>query len=179
MKNADGSVSFRAIFGNGYESSSGKAVLFVVDMVAGSTPTIRMIEAVESGTNLPAGSNGLGNIVVVDRWGGAGQNEQVRDGLADTVYAADKRGAVWKFDLRYYAAPTVPLFTTDTHVDASDRLTYRQPITGGMTVTTGPSGGVMLIFGTGSAVRHQRHRGRPVDRDTDFGQPAFVCRRHQ
>ncbi len=150
MKNADGSVSFRAIFGNGYESSSGKAVLFVVDMVAGSTPTIRMIEAVESGTNLPAGSNGLGNIVVVDRWGGAGQNEQVRDGLADTVYAADKRGAVWKFDLRNDAAPTVPLFTTDTHVDASDRLTYRQPITGGMTVTTGPSGGVMLIFGTGS-----------------------------
>ncbi|MHC1652419.1 pilus assembly protein [Stenotrophomonas maltophilia] len=150
MKNADGSVTFRAIFGNGYESSSGKAVLFVVDMVAGSTPTIRMIEAVESGTNLPSGSNGLGNIVVVDRWGGTGQNVQVRDGLADTVYAADKRGAIWKFDLRDNVAPTVPLFTTNTHVDASDRLTYRQPITGGMTVTTGSSGGALLIFGTGS-----------------------------
>ena len=76
-----------------------------------------MIEAIESGTNLPSGSNGLGNIVVVDRWGGTGQNARVRDGLADTVYGADKRGVIWKFDLRGTTAPTVPLFTTNTHVD--------------------------------------------------------------
>ncbi len=177
MKNADGSVGFRAIFGNGYESESGKAVLFVVDMAAGSTPTIRMIEAVESGTDLPAGSNGLGNIVVVDRWGGAGQSERVRDGLADTVYGADKRGAVWKFDLRADAAPTVPLFTTDTHVDRSDKRTYRQPITGGMTVTAGPSGGVMLIFGTGSFSYYGDENDAAVQalygiNDVETGQPS-------
>ncbi|MBA0265449.1 pilus assembly protein [Stenotrophomonas maltophilia] len=177
MKNSDGSVGFRAIFGNGYESKSGKAVLFVVDMAAGNTPTIRMIEAVESGTDLPAGSNGLGNIVVVDRWGGAGQNERVRDGLADTVYGADKRGAVWKFDLRADAAPTVPLFTTDTHVDRSDKRTYRQPITGGLTVTTGPSGGVMLIFGTGSFSYYGDENDAAVQalygiNDVETGQPS-------
>ncbi len=177
MKNADGSVGFRAIFGNGYESESGKAVLFVVDMAAGGTPTIRMIEAVESGTDLPAGSNGLGNIVVVDRWGGAGQSERVRDGLADTVYGADKRGAVWKFDLRADAAPTVPLFTTDTHVDRSDKRTYRQPITGGMTVTAGPSGGVMLIFGTGSFSYYGDENDAAVQalygiNDVETGQPS-------
>ncbi|MEE9889972.1 pilus assembly protein [Stenotrophomonas maltophilia] len=177
MKNADGSVGFRAIFGNGYESKSGKAVLFVVDMAAGNTPTIRMIEAVESGTDLPAGSNGLGNIVVVDRWGGAGQNERVRDGLADTVYGADKRGAVWKFDLRADAAPTVPLFSTDTHVDRSDKRTYRQPITGGLTVTTGPSGGVMLIFGTGSFSYYGDENDAAVQalygiNDVETGQPS-------
>ncbi|ALA81942.1 pilus assembly protein [Stenotrophomonas maltophilia] len=177
MKNADGSVGFRAIFGNGYESRSGKAVLFVVDMLASSTPTIRMIEAVESGQNLPAGNNGLGNIVVVDRWGGTSQNDRVRDGLADTVYAADKRGAIWKFDLRDDAAPTAPLFTTDTHVDRSDQRTYRQPITGGMTVTTGASGGVMLIFGTGSFSYYGDENDAAVQalygiNDTEVGQPG-------
>lgn len=177
VKNADGSVGFKAIFGNGYESRSGKAVLFVVDMVAGRTPTIRMIEAIESGTNLPSGSNGLGNIVVVDRWGGTGQNARVRDGLADTVYGADKRGVIWKFDLRATTAPTVPLFTTNTHVDPSDRLTYRQPITGGMTVTTGPSGGVMLIFGTGSFSYYGDENDAAVQalygiNDTAPGQPT-------
>ncbi len=177
VKNADGSVGFKAIFGNGYESRSGKAVLFVVDMVAGRTPTIRMIEAIESGTNLPSGSNGLGNIVVVDRWGGTGQNARVRDGLADTVYGADKRGVIWKFDLRGTTAPTVPLFTTDTHVDPADRRTYRQPITGGMTVTTGPSGGVMLIFGTGSFSYYGDESDTAVQalygiNDTAAGQPT-------
>ncbi|KXU98090.1 pilus assembly protein [Stenotrophomonas sp. DDT-1] len=177
VKNTDGSVGFKAIFGNGYESRSGKAVLFVVDMVAGRTPTIRMIEAIESGTNLPSGSNGLGNIVVVDRWGGTGQNARVRDGLADTVYGADKRGVIWKFDLRGTTAPTVPLFTTNTHVDPADRRTYRQPITGGMTVTTGPSGGVMLIFGTGSFSYYGDENDTAVQalygiNDTAAGQPT-------
>ncbi|WP_303638587.1 pilus assembly protein [Stenotrophomonas tuberculopleuritidis] len=147
---ADGSISFKAIFGNGFESRNGRAVLFVVDLVAGTSPTIRMIEATESGTNLPAGNNGLGNIVVVDRWGGDDQDQRVRDGFADTVYGADKKGAVWKFDLRSDTAPARPLFTTSTHQDAADGLTYRQPITGGLTATAGASGGVMLIFGTGS-----------------------------
>lgn len=176
VKNTDGTVGFKAIFGNGFESRDGKAVLFVVDMVAGSTPTIRMIEAVETGDNLPAGRNGLGNIVVVDRWGGADQNTRARDGLADTVYGADKRGAVWKFDLRSSSAPAVPLFTTDTHVDAADRLTYRQPITGGMTATAGQSGGVMLIFGTGSFSYYGDEDDAAVQalygvNDTSSGQP--------
>lgn len=177
VKNSDGSVGFKAIFGNGFESRDGKAVLYVVDMVAGRVPTIRMIEAVESGNNLPAGRNGLGNIVVVDRWGGADQDVRARDGLADTVYGADKRGAVWKFDLRSSTAPTVPLFTTATHVDRADGLTYRQPITGGMTATAGASGGVMLIFGTGSFAYYGDQDDSAVQalygiNDTSSGQPS-------
>lgn len=153
LKDSSGAVSWKAIFGNGYDSKSKKAVLFVVDMqraVGASSPGIRMITAEETGTSLPAGSNGLGNVVVVDRWGGAGQSSRVRDGFADTAYAADQRGAVWKFDLRGTAKPARPVFTTATSVDSADRLTYRQPITGGLTATAGPSGGVMLLFGTGS-----------------------------
>src|SRR5204862_221792 len=120
-------VAWKAIFGNGYGSANGKAVLFVVDMASGD---IRMIEAVEgtSGAGI-SGDNGLGNVVVVDRWTGANQDARGRDGLADTVYAADQRGAVWKFDLTSSANTTltVPMFTSQAAQDSSNK-TYRQPI---------------------------------------------------
>ncbi|MBB3759317.1 pilus assembly protein [Xanthomonas arboricola] len=147
VANASGAVTWKAIFGNGYNSASGKAVLFVVDIKAGA-PTITMIEAAESGGGV-AGSNGLGNIVVVDRWGGASQADRVRDGYADTVYAADQKGAIWKFDLRStVTSVSVPLFTSRTSTENGS--TYRQPITGGLAATAGDNGGVMLFFGTGS-----------------------------
>lgn len=147
VKDANGVVSFKAIFGNGVESKSGKASLFVVDMK--KNPTVKVYVVGEEDQNQPAGRNGLGNIVVVDRWTGTDQNSPGRDGFADTVYAADQKGAVWKFDLTSADSPSVPLFTTNTYVD-TDKLTYRQPIMGGLTATAGPAGGVMLLFGTGS-----------------------------
>ncbi|MBS7456662.1 pilus assembly protein [Coralloluteibacterium stylophorae] len=159
---SDGVVRWKAIFGNGYNSASGKAVLFVVDIASGA-PSITMIEAVEAGAGVPAGSNGLGNIVVVDRWGPDGANQLngiVRDGFADTVYAADQKGALWKFDLRSSAPATVttPVFTTRSFVEGGQ--TYRQPIIGGMTAAAGPNAGVMLYFGSGSF----SFQGDPDDR---------------
>ncbi|MCF5090008.1 hypothetical protein D3C81_495930 [compost metagenome] len=142
-------VVWKAIFGNGYGSASGKAVLFVVDLATGTT---NMIEAAEASTAI-SGKNGLGNIVVIDRWRGTGQDERGRDGAADTVYAADQRGALWKFDLTSSATSVdTPVFTTATHAEgpSGGASTYRQPITGGLAVATGRSGGVMLFFGTGS-----------------------------
>lgn len=150
VKTVSGAVSWKAIFGNGYNSASGKAVLFVVDLASG-TPTIRMIEAVESSATAPSGSNGLGNIVVVDRWNGAALDKGGRDGYADTVYAADQKGAVWKFDLRSTAnSVSTPVFTSASYTETGGTATYRQPITGGLLATTGSGGGVMLVFGTGS-----------------------------
>lgn len=147
-------VRWVAIFGNGYKSASGDAVLFVVDIGTGE---VQMITAEDS--DYPGAShddNGLGNLVVVDRWGGSGiggdgLDVNIRDGFADTVYAADLQGAIWKFDLRSAApaSPGRPVFVTQTYTDA-DGGTFRQPITGGLTAAVGPSGGVMLYFGTGS-----------------------------
>ncbi|WP_434027685.1 pilus assembly protein [[Pseudomonas] boreopolis] len=148
VKNANGSASWKAIFGNGYGSANGRAALFVVDIRTGKAT---VIQAIESGV---AGSNGLGNIVVVDRWSGDGLTRQTRDGFADTVYAADQNGAIWKFDLRQVpanpsnsstlAAVTVPLFV------ARDSQNNRQPILGGIQAAAGPAGGVMVYFGTGA-----------------------------
>lgn len=140
-----GTPTWKAIFGNGFNSASGKAVLFVVDMGTGS---VRMIEAVETGTGVPSGSNGLASIVVIDRWGGTGQNARTRDGYSDTVYGTDQKGAVWKFDLRATGNLSVPLFTTLPSTEDGKRI--RQPITGGITAGTGTNGGVMIYFGTGS-----------------------------
>lgn len=152
-----GDIVWRAIFGNGYNSDSGKAVLFMVDINTGN-PTIRMLEATEAGA--PAGSNGLGNLVALDRFRSAPDNSlnvPGRDGLADTVYAADQKGAIWKFDLRPAALvpggvvsnPTTPVFTTMPYTSGPENGT-RQPILGGITAAAGRNGGVMLYFGTGS-----------------------------
>ncbi|HIE0125954.1 TPA: pilus assembly protein [Stenotrophomonas maltophilia] len=154
VRAADGSVSWKAIFGNGYSSASNKAVLFVVDIGTGTAPRVRMIEASEPGSTI-AGKNGLGNIVVLDRVDSTRLDPatnapiRIRDGYADTVYAADLKGAVWKFDLLSDATTvTVPAFTTGTFVQSGS--TYRQPITGGLQVASGESGGVLVMFGTGS-----------------------------
>ncbi|WP_149194171.1 pilus assembly protein [Luteimonas suaedae] len=149
-----GPVRWKAIFGNGYNSVNGRAVLFVVDITDSGNPEVTMVEAVESGA--PDGRNGLGNVLVLDRWGpnpldSGNLNLQVRDGFADTVYAADQKGAIWKFDLRSESPSdqAVPLFTTFRYVTGPESGT-RQPIVGGLTAAAGPRGGVMIYFGTGS-----------------------------
>jgi type IV pilus assembly protein PilY1 len=138
--NRNGIVSWKVIFGNGYNSVDGKAVLFIVDAVTGVVETIT---ANESDGTLPA-QNGLGNIVVVDRYNYNGSYVRGTDGYADTVYAGDQNGAVWKFDLRTPANVTQPLFVAKNPSGA------RQAITGGFVAARGAGGGVMLYFGTGS-----------------------------
>lgn len=153
FKNAAGTVSWKAIFGNGYNSASQQGSLFVVDVATGATTTIVASEAT------PPAYNGLGNIAVVDvmRRNAPANNAWIpgRDGFADTVYAADQNGAVWKFDLlsNSVALGGEPLFI------AQDTGNKRQPITGGLTVATGPGGGVMVYFGTGSFI----FTGDPLD----------------
>ena len=152
FKDAVGTVSWKAIFGNGYNSVSQQASLFMVDVATGSTSVIVASES-------PAPPyNGLGNISVIDvKRRDAGNTAWINgaDNYADTVYAADQNGAVWKFDLLSNAVALggSPLFV------AKDSGGTRQSITGGLTVATGPGGGVMVYFGSGSFV----FTGDPLD----------------
>lgn len=155
VKTRAGSVSWKAVFGNGYASADNKAVLFLVDVDDPSN--IHMIEAVESPATNPPGhmNNGLGNIIAVDRWGGANLDSGLRDGFVDTVYGADQRGALWKFDLRDISMNGVsvtqvqtPLFVTQTY--SENGQTYRQPIIGGLTAVATSGGRPMIFFGSGS-----------------------------
>ncbi|TWI71816.1 PilC-like protein with beta-propeller domain [Desulfobotulus alkaliphilus] len=71
-----------AVFGNGYNSSSGEAVLIIVNALTGGE-----IRRIKTGA---AGGNGLSSPAVVDIDG---------DGTADWVYAGDLQGNMWKFDI--------------------------------------------------------------------------------
>lgn len=126
-----------AIFGNGYNSSSDKAFLYVVKLSDGT-----LIKKIAAGNST---GNGLSTPRLYDSNG---------DKIIDTVYAGDLLGHLWKFDLSSSASSDWstsnsgnPVFTA---VNASGNA---QPITAQpevMALTSGtPSGGVMLYFGTG------------------------------
>ncbi|RDZ29212.1 pilus assembly protein [Lysobacter silvisoli] len=137
---------WKAIFGNGYGSISGKASLFIVDVLDGSVVTIEVAET--PGTGVPTEPNGLGNIIALDRYVfDSGTFSEGSDGYADTVYGGDLHGNIWKFDLRTNVASfgaNLPLFT------AKDSAGKRQPILGDLNAVAGPSNGVMILFGTGA-----------------------------
>ncbi|MEN9904637.1 MAG: hypothetical protein RLZZ555_1202 [Pseudomonadota bacterium] len=132
-----------AIFGNGYNSASDKAYLYVVDLATGAR-----LARIPAGTQT---GNGLSTPALIDADG---------DMIIDYAYAGDLKGNLWKFDLKSSSpsawasalsdgGQAIPLFIAR---DASQKL---QPITAKpvLSLPTGlegqPRGGVMVFFGTG------------------------------
>ena len=129
----DASVPWIVIFGNGYNSENGHAVLFLIDPASGT-----LIKRIDT---LADSCNGLSSPTPVD---------VNYDGKVDYVYAGDLKGNLWKFDLTdddynnwdvafYESGTPMPLFKTPN-----------QPI------TTRPDvmyhceeEGYMVLFGTG------------------------------
>ena len=128
-----------AVFGNGYNSTNGRAVLYIVDIENKSL--IRKID-----TGVGTGGNGLSTPALVDLNG---------DSIVDLAYAGDLAGNLWKFrltgtnpaawDVAYKSGTTnLPLFT------ARDPSNNPQPITSRPEVGRGPNGaGTIVLFGTG------------------------------
>jgi len=125
--------SWAAIFGNGYNSTSGLAFLYIVNVQTGA-----LIAKIPAGS---ATSNGLSTPYLYDSNG---------DKIIDAVYAGDLQGNMWKFDLSGstpaswgVANSGLPLFT------ARNAANQVQPITAQPTVGAHPSGGALVYFGTG------------------------------
>lgn len=146
------------LIGNGYNntagdsavSSTGNAVLFILDIEDGS-----VLAKLDTGVgmsdpnanNLP---NGLSDVTPVDLDG---------DGIVDYAYAGDLLGNIWRFDLlsedpfnwaieTYGNASETPLFIAQ---DGESNPT-RQPVTSELIVEKHPLGigyGVTVSFGTG------------------------------
>ena len=121
------------VLGNGYASESQRAVLM-----------IQFIDGARELVKLPAGSpggNGLAAARLVDTNG---------DQIPDLAYAGDLLGQLWKFDLgasdskRWKVA-----FDGRPLMRARDAAGTSQPITAAPLSMPHPSGGRMIVFGTG------------------------------
>lgn len=144
------------IFGNGYNSDSGIAKLFIVFIEEGIDGVWAASDYREISTNVGnvSDSNGLSGVAVADL---------NRDGVADRVYAGDLRGNIWAFDL----SDSDPINWAIAHQDAGNPaplftgtgptpLFTRQAITGApnLAINTQVTGtasqpNVLVTFGTG------------------------------
>jgi hypothetical protein len=79
VESSDQDHPWIVIFGNGYESKSGKAVLYVLDALTGEK-----LSTLDTGVT---GNNGLGPVTPVD---------MDNDDRLDFVYAGDLKGNLWK-----------------------------------------------------------------------------------
>ncbi|MDD2800395.1 MAG: PilC/PilY family type IV pilus protein [Methylococcales bacterium] len=133
------------IIGNGYNSTNGKAVLYIFNLATGA-----LLKTIDT---LAGGDNGLATPGVFDSDG---------DGDIDWIYAGDLKGNVWKFDVRGsesdhsswdVALSGLPLFVAQ---NSSNQL---QPITAQINVAVNNSlndpntGKRFIFFGTGSYFR--------------------------
>jgi type IV pilus assembly protein PilY1 len=128
------------ITGNGINSASGRAVLFVIDLDTGA-----VLAELDTGAG---GDNGLSAPRAADL---------DADGFVDVVYAGDLAGHVWKFDLDSASSADwavanggLPLFT------ATDPDGTAQPITAGLGIAREPvTGRIWVFIGTGSFMSTQ------------------------
>jgi type IV pilus assembly protein PilY1 len=162
----DGGYRWVAVFGNGYNSteaddngacddgsdttpctvsSSGHAVLYIVDIKTGA-----VVKKLDTGAGTSDNPNGLSTPAPVDVDG---------DYVADYVYAGDLQGNLWKFDLTSTdltstESPPTPNWTVafDGNPLFTPTTLGAQPITSRPEIGPHPDGilaGVLVYFGTG------------------------------
>lgn len=139
--NAGNNSVWAAVFSNGYNSTTGVAALYIVNIQTGA-----LIAKLSTGAGSSTTPNALAAPTLVD----ADAN-----GTADYAYAGDLQGNVWKFDLcnlnnqSQCASNTNGWGATKIFV-AHDASGNAQPITSAIEVTRQFSGdGYQLYFGTG------------------------------
>lgn len=124
-----------AIFGNGQASTSGNAVLFVVDL---ETAAITKLTVDSSG------SNGLGGVGILKN----------SVGEITRLYAGDLKGSMWRMDYDATAASKFKVWqqsgAATALFKATNALGGTQPITQAPVLYTHSLGGSLLVFGTGN-----------------------------
>lgn len=125
--------SWVAIFGNGYNSASGNAYLYIVNIDTGA-----LIQKIAAGS---AANNGLSTAVLHDSDG---------DKVIDTAYAGDLQGNLWRFDLSSTTTATWGVANSGQALfQARNDSGQVQPITAQPVVGGNPAGGAMVYVGTG------------------------------
>ncbi|BCS97144.1 hypothetical protein DSLASN_27760 [Desulfoluna limicola] len=146
----DSSAGGQLIFAaNGYDSPNGRAVLLIlrVDPASGQQRLFKKIDT-GVGSSTPGNCNGLSDPLVVDI------ND---DGKADSVYAGDLLGNLWKFDVSSTSRTDwdVAYKTSDVSkplFSAKNSTGQIQPITSkpsAMFHCDATHKGIIVVFGTG------------------------------
>jgi type IV pilus assembly protein PilY1 len=138
VKSNSGTTRWVWVAGNGYESTSQRAALLVVDLATGSLTAIP-VGPVWNGVD-QAARNGMGGVTVA--------YDPQRN--LSAVYGGDRQGNLWRFDFsdgvpsaaKGFGGANAPLFTA---VDG----TVRRPITAAPRLALHPRGGRYIVFGTG------------------------------
>lgn len=150
--------NWAVVTGNGYDSASNRAVLFLIDIATGELTKIP--------TREEDASNGLSSVRVADN---------NSDGIADFVYAGDLQGNLWRFDLDPTGSGSSdayklsfggsPLFTAK---DGNASSANTQAITAPPSLVRHPSlKGYIVMFGTG---RYFQMTDKETDKlDTLYG----------
>lgn len=181
LKTSSTTIAWFAVFGNGYNSKNGKAVLYLVKLAGPKDTGAGTSKWFDSSKTNPdfykivldgtGPDNGLSSPAAVDISGS--------DGIYDHVYVGDLKGNMWAIDLSS-SSPSAwnsayldgsnnpkPLFTAISPSTGSPS----QPITVKPTISSGPSGtytpGVMVLFGTGSYLATDDDTNK--DRQTFYG----------
>ncbi len=140
-----------AVFGNGFGSTNGRAVLFVVDLedAASNDPTVRAA-AIHKTVLDNTGSNGLGGVALIP---------DPVTGRTSTIYVGDLKGKLWKLNYNNpnsVPVPGSPWFDADggtAFFTATDSAGVAQPISSSPAVFKGPASqttsGYLVVFGTG------------------------------
>lgn len=129
------SGTWATVFGNGYNSTSNKSALFVVDLEDGT-----LIARQSSGEGSSSNPNGMATPAVL-------VNQS--SGNAKAAYVGDLQGNLWRSDLTASGVMT-KLFTAELSGGS------RQPITAAPSLAMNPDGGpndLVVVFGTGSYFR--------------------------
>jgi len=164
-----------AIYGNGYNSTGGRAALFIIfadgPTSASSTTWTAGTQYIKILTPVVAGDgadNGLASPTAIDT---------NNDGTIDRIYAGDLKGNVWRFDVsnadpaqwkvfNTTAGVGVPLYKATTVVGTT---TVPQPITTPIVTFPHPSGGYQLFFATGKSLESNDYPMSSVYTNTMYG----------
>ncbi len=126
-----------AIFGNGYDSKSCKAMLYVVNLETGAR-----IREIDTGAgNCSTAKNGLGGVRVVRN-----ANQQIIG-----VYAGDLQGNLWKFNLNNSSSASwgVDLGGAALFTGGATQPITAAPAVLALSSTMSPKTGYMVVAGTG------------------------------
>lgn len=133
-----------AIVGNGYSSTNGNAVLFIINIKTGA-----LIKKIDTQVG---SDNGLSAPTLWDENG---------DGFVDYVYAGDRKGNVWKFNLTdsdtskwdvamKSGSVPAPLFVAKDSTGKSQPITSQMHLARNYIKSDPNFGKVFVFFGTGS-----------------------------